>query len=103
MTAAVVEPAGVVEFVGDVFVMTNVAFARVGRDIIARAGTGEGDETFAIGGPLEGRHAIFQVADYLGFAARHCERANLRARTVAFDSRGRRRGIGCGGGGGRGV
>ncbi len=73
VAAPVVEPAGVVELVGDVLVVADVAFARVGRDVVAGAGAGKRDEAGAVGRPLEGGHAIFQMAHHLSFAAGHRE------------------------------
>ena len=103
MAALVVEPAGVVELVGNVRVVADVALARVGGDVVAGPGAGESDEALAVGRPLEGGDAILQMGQHLGFAAGHREHADLRARAVGFNAGSRAGGIGGGRGRGRRV
>src|SRR5271166_5036831 len=100
VAALVVVPAGVVELVGEVLVVADVGLPVSRCDLVRWAGAREDREALAVGRPLVGRHAVLQVADYLGFAAGHREDADLRACAVGLDSGGGGRGVGGGGGGG---
>src|SRR5580700_3739512 len=80
MAALVVEPAGVVELVGDVRIVPDVAFARRRGHVVAGTGAADGDEALAVGRPLERAGAVLQMRQRLGFAAFHAENADLRPR-----------------------
>src|SRR5580700_2617570 len=78
MAALVVEPAGVVELVGDVRIVPDVALARRRGHVVAGTGAADGDEALAVGRPLERAGAALQMRQRLRFAAFHAENTDLR-------------------------
>src|SRR5579864_4459410 len=89
MAAFVVEPTSVIEFVGDVLVVPDVALARIGGYLIAGTNAADCNETLALRRPLIGIDAVLQVTHHLGLTAVHVQDANLRPRGFSPCSYGR--------------
>src|SRR5471030_256154 len=77
MAALVVEPAGVVELVGDVRIMAHVALSRRGRHVIAGAGPAQHRQTFAVGRPLKRSRPVLQMCQRQSLAAIQMQNVNL--------------------------
>ena len=80
VTAAIIEPAGVVELVGKGFVMPHIAVVFVTGAIVARPGAAHTGEPRPIGRPLKAVDAVLEISDAARFAAVHRQDVDLRAR-----------------------
>src|SRR6266404_1632853 len=79
MRAPIVEPTGIVEFVGSVFVVTHVAAVFVFGAIVAWPGSTDHDKTIAIRRPLKAVHAILETSEAPRLPAIHRKQVDLRA------------------------
>jgi hypothetical protein len=79
MASFVIEPAGVIELVGDVLLVADIAFLVGGSDGVTGPGLANGDEAVALGGPLIGGNAILHAGDRESFAAVHAHDVDLWA------------------------
>src|SRR5215468_7275210 len=89
MRATIIEPAGVVELVRRVLVMSHVASVFAFRPTVARADATDSDQPAAVGRPAKGAHAILEICKPFGFATAHGQQIDLSAQWLSSSGAGR--------------
>src|SRR5215471_8463713 len=88
VAAAIVEPAGVVEFVRQVRVVANVAAIPRFGVVVAWSGPAQADEPGPIRGPLEAAGTIFEIGYLPSFSAVHRQSIDLVLRLARYSRAG---------------
>src|SRR5580658_2978014 len=96
MGSLIVVPSRVVELIGDVLIVADIALARRGWNVVAGAGAADGRQSFPIGRPLKRADAILELGQDLPFSAAHRKNPNLRTRGIRAAGAGRTIGAAAG-------